>query len=134
VKIDGNNFYFDESLFSYPELHDSLVEMYGKPLDILNQKLSSMKTSSGQRVRLLLCSTHEGVGNLQYPDNSQLWADAAKKYNFPILDLNAEFNALWLSFFPLTGEDHNHLNPDGHAFFGRLIAHDLIQDKLIPWK
>ena len=134
VKIDGNVFNFDEKLFNYPELHDALVEMYGKPLDVLNQKLSAIKTSSGQPVRLLLCSTHEGVGNLLYPDNSQIWMDAAKKYNFPILDINAEFEALHLAFFPLTGDDHNHMNPDGHLFFGKLIAHDLIHDKLIPWK
>jgi hypothetical protein len=134
VRIDGNVFNFDESLLSYPELHDSLVKMYGRPLDVLNQKLLAIKTSSGQPVRLLLCSTHEGVGNLLYPDNSQIWMDAAKKYNFPILDINAEFEALHLAFFPLTGDDHNHMNPDGHLFFGKLIAHDLIHDKLIPWK
>jgi hypothetical protein len=60
VKIDGNIFNFDEKLFTYPELHDSLVEMYGKPLDVLNQKLLGMKTSSGQPVRLLLCTTYTG--------------------------------------------------------------------------
>ena len=65
--------------------------------------------------------------------DDQLWVDAAKKYNFPLLNLKDETNALHLSFFPLTG-DNTHLNPDGNVFFGRLLAHDLVRDKLIPWK
>jgi hypothetical protein len=133
VRIDGNNFNFDQNLVSYPELHDSLVDLYGRPLDVLNRKLSSMKTSSGQPVRLLLCLTFTGYYWLKNKEEYPLWVDAAKKYNFPILNLRDEMNALHLSFFPLTG-DHTHLNQDGHVFFGRLIAHDLIRDKIIPWE
>jgi hypothetical protein len=132
VKIEGNSFNFDQRLFSYPELHESLVQLYGKPVDILNKKLSGMKTSSGQTVRLLLCTTY--TGRLwESPEDPQIWVDAAKKFNFPIWDLNAEINALQLSYFPLTG-DTQHLNPDGHIFYGRLLANDLIRGKLIPWK
>jgi hypothetical protein len=133
VKIQGTSFEFDPKLFLYPELRDSLVKMYGRPLDVLNQKLLAMKTSSGQPVRLLLCITHTTqpyYGNLEDP---QIWVDAAKKYNFPLLETNPEITAFWLSFYPLAGNDI-HLNPDGHDFFGRLLAHDLIRDKLIPWK
>jgi hypothetical protein len=133
VRVNGNVFDFDDGIFSYPELHDLLVELYGKPLGVLNQKLSGMKTSSGQPVRLLLCTTYTGFSWLKNREDNQLWVDAAKKYNFPILNLKDEMNALHLSFFPLTG-DHTHLNPDGHVFFGRLLAHDLIRDKLIPVK
>ena len=133
VRIDGNVFNFDESLLSYPELHDSLVKMYGRPLDVLNQMLLAMKTSSGQPVRLLLCFTFTGFHWLKNMADDQLWVDAAKKYNFPLLNLKDETNALHLSFFPLTG-DNTHLNPDGNVFFGRLLAHDLVRDKLIPWK
>jgi hypothetical protein len=92
-----------------------------------------MKTSSGQPVRLLLCTTYTGRF-LDSKEDPQIWVDAAKKYNFSILDLYAESIALKLSFLPLTGEDFTHLNPDGHVFFGRLLANDLVRDKLIPWK
>jgi hypothetical protein len=133
VSIEGNVFNFDwDKLSSYPELHESLVQLYGKPLAVLNRKLSVIKTSSGQPARLLLCNTFTGrswTRNFDIP----IWVDAAKKFNFSILDLNDEVNALHLSYFPLTG-DNTHLNPDGHVFFARLIAHDLIRDKLIPWK
>jgi hypothetical protein len=33
----------------------------------------------------------------------------------------------------LTGDD-THLNPDGCVFFGKLLAHELVKEKLIPWK
>jgi hypothetical protein len=133
VKIEGNNFDFDQNLFSYPQLHDSLVEMYGKPLDVLNKELAGMKTSAGQSVRFLLCNTRTGPF-ISYRETFNIWVDAAKKYNFPILDLNDEMNAFNLSVFPITGVDSNHLNPDGHVFLGRLMANLLIRDKLIPWK
>ena len=133
VKIEGKVFDFDEKLFAYPELHDALVEMYGKPLDVLNQKLLAIKTSSSQPVKLLLCTTYTGRF-LDSKEDPQIWEDAAKKYNFHILNMRDETYALRLSFFPLTGDDFTHLNPDGHNFFGRLLAHDLVRDKLIPWK
>ena len=131
VTIDGNNIGFDLGVFSCPELHESLVELYGRPLDRLNRKLSGMKTSKGQPVRLLLCYTFterlwDSINDVP------IWREAAKKFNFPIMDLGAEMNALHYSFFPLTS-DGSHLNPNGSNFFGRLIAHDLIRDQWIPW-
>ena len=132
VSIEGNVFKFAWDRLTSPELHESLVELYGKPLDVLNQKLSAIKTSNGQPARLLLCNTFTGRSWTRHFD-TPIWVDAAKKFNFSILDLNDEVSALHLSYFPLTG-DGTHLNPDGHVFFARLIAHDLIRDKLIPWK
>jgi hypothetical protein len=133
VKIDKGNFIFDQNLFLKPELHDLLVEMYGKPLDILSKKLSTIKTSGGEQVRLLLCSTHSYVfkPNLEDP---KIWVDVAKKYNLPFLNLNGEVSALRLSYFPLNEIGlSDHLNADGQIFFGRLLAHALIKDRLIPW-
>ncbi|HTC19883.1 MAG TPA: hypothetical protein VK859_03490, partial [bacterium] len=133
VKIDKNNFVFDEKLYLRPELHSPLVEMYGMPLDVLNKKLSTMMTSSSQPVRLLLCSLHTGVFRPLLEDPT-LWGDAAKRFNIPLLDLNDDMTALRLSLFPLNEMGGNdHLNPDGHSFVGRLLAHTLIKDGLIPW-
>ncbi len=134
VKIEGNNFVFNQALYSRPELHDLLVEMYGKPLDILNRKLSAMKTSSGQPVRLLLCSTHTGIFRPNAEDPT-IWVDAARKFHIPFLDLNDEITALGISFYPLAeigGNDH--LNPEGHLFFSLILAHSLVHDGFIPWK
>jgi hypothetical protein len=134
VQIDGNNFVFNEALYREPELHDPLVQLYGKPLDILNRKVSQMKTSSGAPVRFLFCSTHTGIfrPNLEDP---QIWVDAVQRYHIPFLDLNGEMTALGLSYFPLSEVGQtNHLNPDGHLLLGRLLAHQLIREKIIPFE
>lgn len=133
VKIQGQNFVFDQSLYARPELHDLLVEMYGKPLDLLSRKLSVIKTSSGQPVRLLLCSTHTGIFRPNAEDPA-IWVDVARKFHVPFLDLNDEMTALGLSFYPLAeigGNDH--LNPEGHLFFSLILAHALIHDGFLPW-
>jgi hypothetical protein len=42
--------------------------------------------------------------------------------------------ALNLTYYPLSQNAQNdHFNPEGHLFFGQLLAHDLIRDGYIPW-
>jgi hypothetical protein len=133
VRIKGNNFVFDEKLFQDPALHDLLENLYIKPLDLLNHKLAAMRTSTGQPVRVVLFSTHTGLMRPNLEDPS-IWADAAKKFHVPILDVNDEMTAVRLSFFPLNELGNNdHLNPSGHTFMASILAHGLIRDKLIPW-
>lgn len=135
VTLAGNNFVFDPKLFNDPELHESLVVLYGKPLNILSHKLSAMKTSAGKPVRLLLCSVHTGffASNPDTMEDPQILADAAKKFAIPFLDLNDEMTALSLSFFPLTESDKlAHLDPNGHLLMGHLLVHDLIREGYIP--
>ena len=134
VTITGNNFVFDEKVFLDPELHDSLVHLYGKPLEILNQKISAMKTSAGQPVRLLICSMHSWFfkPNLEDP---KIWVDVTRNLHVPLLDMNEEMTAMTTSYYPLTEAGGNdHFNVDGHFFFSQLLTHDLIRDKIIPWK
>jgi hypothetical protein len=133
VKIDGKKFVFDDDkIMSDPQLHDWVLEFYGRPWAVLQKKLSGMKTSEGKPVRLLVLLTYTGrMGSqLYHPD---FYQEVATKYGIPFYDLGPIMNALHLSYYPLTG-DQTHLNPDGCIFFGRLLAHQLIQEKLIPWK
>ncbi len=132
VKVDGRNLVFDESVMTNPETRQWVLDFYGKPWDVLNRKLSAMKTSGGKPVRLLVLFTYTGrEGSQKYqPD---FYEEVAKKYNIPFFDMDPVMNALHLSFYPLTG-DGSHLNPDGCVFFGKLLAHELAREKLIPWK
>ncbi len=131
VKVKGNALEFDERLIAEPQLRNDLLEMYGRPLDVLNRKLAGMRTSAGEPVRLLLLSTYTGRGFTRKYD-IPLWIEAAQKYGVPSLDLTAEVDALHLTYGPLTG-DETHLNPNGGVFFGRLLARRLIQERIIPW-
>jgi hypothetical protein len=140
VEIRGNNIYFQDSIITdekwntNKQLHDWVLDFYGKPLDVLNRKLSDMRTSGGKPVRLLALFTYtgrsQGCGGPQF--ERALWVEAAQKYKFPYLDLYPEMNALNFSFIPLT-QDAGHFTPDGANFFATLLAHQLIRDKLIPW-
>jgi hypothetical protein len=133
VKIEGRNFIFDPAVFSTPELRDSLVQMFGKPLDILNRKLSGTKTTAGKPVGLLLCSLHTGLF-LSSLEDQTIWADAARRFHFLYLNLNDTMTALGLSFYPKGEEAGNgHLTPDGHLFLSFIMAHSLIREGFIPW-
>ncbi len=132
VNVVGNNLVFDGSVMTIPEIHDWILEFYGRPWDVLNRKLAGMKTSSGKPPRLLILFTYTGrEGSQKY------WPafreEVANKYHVPYLDIGPVMNALHLSYYPLTGDD-THLNPDGCVFFGKLLAHELAKEKLIPWK
>jgi len=134
VKIKGNNFIFNKSLFADPQLFDSLVQLYGKPLDMLNRKLLKMRTSAGKPVRLLICYTHTGAFAPD-PEEGGIWQGVGLQFHFPFINLDEEITALGLSFFPF-GEfgGEGHFDTDGHLFFGLLFAHALIQKGSIPWE
>jgi hypothetical protein len=55
----------------------------------------------------------------------------ALKYNIRFFDLDPYLNALDLSYFPMTGPGH--FDPNGALFFGKLLAHVLPNENLIPW-
>jgi hypothetical protein len=134
VSVKGNSFVFDQNVFTDPSLHDSLVELYAKPLDILNRKISSMKTSSGAPVRLLICSMHSWVIKPTLED-PKIWVDVTQKLHVPFLDMNDEMTAMETSYYPLSENGGNdHFTVDGHFFFSQLLTHDLIRDKIVPWK
>ena len=130
-------FFFEENIVTDPkwntnkQLHDWVIDFYGKPLGVLNRKLSDMRTSDGKPVRLLALFTYTGRSEGPQYERA-LWVEAAQRYKFPYLDLFPEMNALNFSFIPLT-QDTGHLTADGANFFARLLAHQLIRDKLIPW-
>ena len=134
VRIDGQNIIFENFKTADREVRSSLTRLYGKPLDVLGRNLASMRTSAGKPVRLLLCFTP--VGSLQgSSDFGKIWEDVAEKFHIPFLNINKEMTALRLSFYPISQmEGNDHFTPEGHLFFGALLAHNLIKNGLIPWK
>ena len=134
VKIKDNNFIFDDALHFDPEIHNSLVQLYGKPLGILCKELSGMKTSSGKPVSMLLCFTPMGTSRPCLEDG-KIWEDATQTFHIPFLNLHDEMTALRIPYYPLSEVAGAwHFYPDGHIFFGRLLAYELIRKGLVPWK
>jgi hypothetical protein len=145
VKIEKTNIIFSEDLqrMKYginiskkgePELFDSVVHLLGKPLDLLNQKLSTMRTSKGEPVRFLFCFTPTAIVRPN-PEDDDIWNEVGREFHIPFLDMSAEMKELRLSYFPLCEEGgSDHFSMDGSQFFGRLLAHILIRDGLVPWR
>jgi hypothetical protein len=130
VKIEGNNFVWDDAINSDPQLHDMILEFWGKPWQVLNRKLSSMRTSSGNPVRLLVLF---GYQHPLSPDiyKPEFYKEVARKYKIPFYDLNPTLNALHLSYFPMCG--HGHSDPNGAVFLGKLLTQVFRKEHLIPW-
>jgi hypothetical protein len=84
VTTKDNNFIFDDSLFLNPEFHDVLVRIYGKPLDLLKKKIDLIKTSGGQPVKLLLCTTHTGILRPNPEDPGICGMESARNTAYPI--------------------------------------------------
>ena len=131
VNVNGKKLDFDPRVYTDPALHDWIVDFYGKSYGVLERKLSALKTSGGKSPRLMILLTYTERGWIQHHD-TELWIEAAKKYNFEYLDLNPDMTALHLSYFPLT-EEGSHFIREGADFFGKLLANVLVRNKLIPW-
>lgn len=133
VKIEGQNFVFDQKLFLEPELRGTLVELYAKPLELLRQKLEKIKTPSGDPVKVMVVATHSYLlkPNLEPTD---IWTDICKKSQVSLLDVNDEMTAVMQAYYPIAESGGNdHFNPEGHAFFGKFLADELIRRRLVPW-
>ena len=116
------------------DLQQDLIHLCGKPMDVLNRKLKGMKTSAGEPVRMLLC--YSPTGNYKpFADHAEFWKSVSQTYDIPYLNLYDPMKALRLSYYPVSDlhfpEDH--FVSEGHLFFGRLLAHELIHDGYIPW-
>ncbi len=131
VKINGNNFEFSvNDINSDPKAREMSLEFWGYPWELLNRKLSNMRTSSGKPVRLLILFGYINAVSADYyqPD---FYKEVAQKYNVPYFDLGPYLNALDLSFYPTTGPGH--LDPNGAIFFGKLLTQVFKNENLIPW-
>jgi len=133
ARLKGDGVAFNKGLTGEPELRDELVDMYGKPMDLLKKELVGMRTSNGNPVSLVLCFTSSGwfAG---CSGEEELWKALTHKYDIPLLNLGREMNALRISYYPISEFGNaNHFNLNGHMFFGRLMAHSLIWEGLVPW-
>ncbi len=133
VRESESSYFFDLKVYKDPAFRDLLIQLYGKPFEVLKKKLSILKTSGGQPVRLLFCSAHTSVFDKPVED-PVMWKEITKNLDISFLNLNDEVSALTPSFFPLAEVGGNdHLDPDGHLFFSWLLVHDLIRDGYLPW-
>jgi hypothetical protein len=109
--------------------------MMGKPVGRLSEKLRSMRTSGGKPVKYemgLVLARDFAPGTLQtYRD---FWKTIALKSGMPYMDLVEDFLAFGPAYFPLAEQEgRGHYFASGINLYACLVAHELIQRKLIPF-
>ena len=133
VKIDGNNLDFKNGLMKDPQLQDSLIQMYGHPIDRLRQKIEGLRTSAGKPVRFIFCFSPTAILRPNSVE-AEFWRALTDRYHIKFLNLHDDMTVLRLSNFPIAENGGNdHYNIAGHLFFGRMLADVLIHGGYIPW-
>lgn len=120
------------SVWQDPEMKDDLIEMAGRRLELLSEKIKSMPTGSGESPKLVLFFVPFRV----WPDWVEpFWKDLSEHFNFPYLDLTEPYDALKISYYPAATECcDGHYTAYGSRLIGYLLSHYLVEDKLVPFE
>jgi hypothetical protein len=109
------------------QIQADLREMTGRGLQLLQDKLNSMKTSGGNPPQFVLF--YVPGGSLPSDCTDSFWNDVCTQYHFKFIDLSESFNALRISYSP-TYVDH--FTVYGNELISLLLDHYLVEDKLVP--
>lgn len=111
------------------QLQDDMIEITGQRLEILNDMLGAIKNSAGNGTPFFIYY----VPSRQYPNEccEPFWHDVCAKFHLNFFDLSEPYNSLKISYYPT---DTNHYTVNGNELIARLLAHYLVENKLIPFK
>ena len=109
-----------------PECERRIVEIVGKPIGLLAQKLAARPAPN--RTHFLLCYFPTGDMVKGYDTNRfrAFWGGLCKRWNVDFMDMTEPFVALRRSYFPVMtfGDDH-HYSMYGHQLMSILLIHEL---------
>lgn len=111
-----------------PQIQNDLKEMTGRRLQLLHEKLKSMRTSGGNCPQLVLFYAPGGA--LPNDCCASFWNDVCAQYRLKFLDLSEPFNALKISYCPAYAD---HFTAYGNELVALLLDHYLTGNKLIPF-
>jgi hypothetical protein len=67
--------------------------------------------------------------------NQSFWQSVLDEIGAPSMNLSSSLTALRISYFPFAEPGgYNHFDANGHLLISFLLAHNLIQNRMIPWK
>ncbi len=135
ARIDGLKFWFADfnQLVEYPEVEKDLVQLIGKPIRMLREKISEIRTPEGKTVPLYLGILPTGQF---YPMKAQqpFWKDLGAYVGAPVVDFSRDFTPLRLPCFPVSDrQEYDHWNAEAYTVKALILAHELISQKIIPW-
>jgi hypothetical protein len=115
------------------EIRDDLVEMLGKPFKVLNQRIGSLKTSSGTTPKLALFFV-PAPDCESYSKYESFWSDICGRYGLTFLNLTKPYQDLEYSYFPTTEACcHFHYTAYGNELIATILRHELINQGWIPF-
>jgi hypothetical protein len=123
--------YAIDKLMSDPETRGPLIDLIGKPLGMLQDKLKAKKTSAGNPRRLALC--YFPASPITSKSRRFFWRDLCDKKRIPFLDLCDDFTALGYTYYPYSQGEGGHFTNDGMFFFSTLLTHELLRNSTIPF-
>jgi len=136
--MKNNNVFQDMPyLFKNKDIRNDLMELEGRPYELLSQKVQSMKTSAGVPVGFELCFLPVGnlgsMGEMPNGPYRDFWKEVCAKKGIPFMDLTDSSNALKFTYYD-TEQFHYayHYNHKGQLLNAILLASELIHQKLIP--
>jgi hypothetical protein len=127
------NVYWDIEKISDPDIREDMLEMIGKPVKVLSDKLQAMKTSQGTTPKLMVLYTPWQI----FPDDDYetFWRDLCDRNQISLIDLAPMFNALRISLYPTSQMCcGRHYTSFGHAMIAYLLSHELIDKKIVPFE
>jgi hypothetical protein len=128
TKVD---FHSLAEMLEYSDVKDCLLEMIGKPLDVLNQRLKNIKLSNGPTPHLEICYFPGNNFNADWCNQAGFWRQLTQKWGLDIMDLSDVFTSQRLALYPIDGAGH--FDTNGLLWLSYILKHQLIDQKIIPW-
>ena len=130
-----NDWIFDlNGILNNPKARKWLMEIQGRPLKLLKEKLDGMKTAEGKSRRLVFC--YFTPGGTSYFTNElyrAFWRDMCRENGVTFLDLCDDFEAVGMSYHPYSmNGDVDHFTREGLNLFNEILLHELTSHKIIP--
>ena len=118
------------------QIQNDLREMTGRRLQLLDEKLNSLKVSgvNGEQHPLMIIFY---VPWLIFPNDcvDPFWKSVCDQYHLNFLDLTESFNALKTGYYPSNQACCTlHYTAYGNELIATLLKYYLIEDKFIPFE
>ncbi len=111
-----------------PQIRNDMIELTGRRLKILSDKIANLRTSSGSLPQLYFYY----VPCADFPNEccDSFYGDLCGRFHLDFFDLSEPYNALVRSYYPT---DTNHYTVYGNELIAVLLEHYLIENNLIPF-
>lgn len=112
-----------------PVARREMLKLFARPLGGIREGIRKARPQTA----FALCYFPfggRGTGIAERP----LWQELARMTGSAFLDTVGAFTALKDTWGPYSEPGYEHFSPQGHAFFGFVVAHELLASGLVPYK